>query len=220
MRTRHSLCKGQAKLRVKSIDGIDEGADPMDVSSADVGMPPAMSGAGGGGPKQTCLRARARVAGGIRKIIGHRFGVANIVRKWKIRCFRITPFRSEMLIILPEPIPEGKHQNSGSWKTIQQQPTFRSVHGRDHRCTAVFAGIVAQSGRYCLAYIHGVGLSPGQVLPWRCCVWEHGGRSGGRHGWTTIKADEPHAVPSVGVGMAHIRCGRQPARCSREFDEL
>ena len=189
---------------------IDEGANPMDVSSADLALPTsALSGAGGGAADTEMSSAAGE--DGPRDSPDAEPGtpleletVSSEIEDSVL--FRITPFRSELLVILPEPIPEGETTKIRvKWKTkwLNNNRTFQGRYmGVTTGARRFLPELLPSPGGTVWHAVTELVYPPGKFFPMEGAV------SGntveevvGDDGWTTIKADEPHArAASVGVG--------------------
>ena len=191
-----------------SSTAIEEGADPADVSTLDVSLPQsALSGAGGDDGSQDMASLGNESEENSPEDPSGELEMDTVSSDIEDSVlFQITPFRAEILVLLPEAIPEGETTKIRvKWKTkwLNNNRTFQ---GR-------YMGVTTGARRFLPELLPSPGgtvwharteltYPPGKFFPLEGAVSGNTLQDEvGDDGWRTIKADQPHArFASVGVG--------------------
>jgi hypothetical protein len=184
---------------------IDEGADPMDVSSMDVALPSSELSAAGGGEESVDDGGESSDAdedplGGDLEMQTISSDIEDSV------LFQITPFRSEVLVLLPKAIKEGettKIRVKWATKWLNNNRTFQGRYmGVTTGARRFLPEMLPSPGGTVWHAVTTFSYPPGKFFPMEGAITgDTVSEVVGDDGWRTIVAEETHARgASVGVG--------------------
>ena len=185
---------------------IDEGADPADVSSMDLSLP--SSELGGGGDDDPASADMASDSEGEEEdALGGDLEMQTVSSDIEDSVlFQITPFRSEILVMLPEPVKAGESTKIRvKWKTrwLNNNRTFQGRYmGVTTGARLFLPELLPSPGGTIWHATTEFSYPPGKFFPMEGAITgDTTSEVVGDDGWRTIIAEETHARgASVGVG--------------------